>query len=342
MSVEFENAWYALNVRLHDLEINAGLAAALRELETHHLNSGFIADPGHSVERHTFYHPDDPTRFFRAQFNPRRALRFAGSSRLNGQSPGRDKGCFLCRDNIEWQQQGTQLGYRVETGGRAYFALTNPYPILPGHIVIAATEHLTQEWRFRDAAGIDVADLVDDLVRLADRMPGYLGFYNGVDAGSSIPSHLHYQFVMRPDADGAFPLEAAVQPSGNGSGASGFAASYPLEVVAWKGGVDDVVARATDWLTRWGERNRARLDTLSANIMATRDSASDQLALYFVPRDRAKTRADGFSSLAGGLEALGEIVLSSPEELTLLHSGALDYATLEAALATLHTPLEID
>jgi diadenosine tetraphosphate (Ap4A) HIT family hydrolase len=342
MSVEFENAWYDLNLRLRDLELDAGLAAALLELETHHLNSGFIEDTLNQIERHTFYNPDDPTRYFHVQYNPRRALRFAGAGRNGTPSAPRQNGCFLCRDNIEWQQQGAQLGYRVETGGRAYFALTNPFPILPGHIVIASTEHRTQEWRFHDDDGLDVAELIDDLVRLADRMPGHLGFYNGVDAGSSIPGHLHYQFVMRPNEEITFPLEVAAQPIGNGGGGTGFAEHYPLAAVVWKGSVADVVARASDWMARWGERNRTRLDQLSANFIASRDSGDDELALYFVPRDRAKQRADGFSNIAGGLEALGEIVLSSPEEKALLHNGSIDYSKLEAALATLRTPLDID
>ena len=342
MSVEFENAWHDLNLRLRNLEMDAGLAAALGALETHHLNSGFIEDTLHQIERYTYYHPHDPARYFRVQYNPKRALRFAGNGHNGTPSPQRENGCFLCRNNIEWQQQGTQLGYRVETGGRAYIALTNPFPILPGHIVIAATDHRTQEWRFRDEDGLDAAELIDDLVRLADRMPGHLGFYNGVDAGSSIPGHLHYQFVMRPDEESAFPLEVAAQPAGNGSGATAFAQQYPLDAAVWKGGVADVVARASDWMARWGERNRARLDELTANFIATRDSETDEMALYFVPRDRTKTRADGFSSLAGGIEALGEIVLSSPEEKALLDNGSVDYSKLEAALATLRAPLEID
>ncbi len=342
MSVEFENAWYDLNLRLRDLEMHAGLAAALRALESHHLNSGFIEDTLHQIERHTYHHPDDPARYFRVQYNPKRALRFAGNGRNGATFPPRDNGCFLCRDNIEWQQQGAQLGYRVETGGRYFFALTNPFPILPGHVVIASTEHRTQEWRFHDADGLDVADLIDDLVRLADRMPGHLGFYNGVDAGSSIPRHLHYQFVMRPDDESAFPLEVAAQRGGNGSDGTGFAERYPLDAAVWKGSVADVVARASDWMVRWGERNRARFDVLTANFIASRDDDADQLALYFVPRDRAKPRVDVFSSVAGGLEALGEIVLSSPEEKALLNNGSIDYSTLEAALATLRTPLECD
>ena len=64
------------------------------------------------------------------------------------------------------------------------------------------------------------------------------------------------------------------------------------------------------------------------------------MILYFVPRDRAKSRAEGFSGLIGGLEVLGEIVLSSPQDKVRLNSGQIDYFTLETALDSVHTPLE--
>ena len=66
------------------------------------------------------------------------------------------------------------------------------------------------------------------------------------------------------------------------------------------------------------------------------------MALYFVPRDRTKSKAEGFSGLIGGLEVLGEIVLSSPNDKARLSSGQIDYFTLEAALASVHTPIEVD
>ncbi|NNE84414.1 MAG: DUF4922 domain-containing protein [Alphaproteobacteria bacterium] len=342
MSVEFENAWYDLNLRLRELESSAGLAAALHELETHHLNSGFIANSLHEIERRTFYHPHNSERYFRVQYNPRRALRFAGSDRNGTQMPVGEKGCFLCRDNIEWQQQGAQLGYRVETGERSYYALTNPFPILPSHIVIASTEHHTQDWRFRDENGLDIADLIDDLVRLADRMPGHLGFYNGVDGGASIPTHLHLQFVQRPDNATRFPLEVAARAVGGSAGTDGpsFVEHYPLDVAVWVGAPDDVVARASRWLTHWSDRNRVRLDKLSANIIASRDIGAEELALYFVARDRAKPRAEGFSGLAGGLEVLGELVMSSADEKDRLDDGSIGYFDIEAALASLRVSLD--
>ncbi len=342
MPLEFEKAWSDLNARLRRLEQGSGLPAALLALEAHQRKSGFIEDTIEQLERYTLYHPDDPMRYFRAQYNPRRALRFAGSGSREARSPTHENGCFLCRENIQWQQQGTQLGYRIETGERAYFALMNPFPLLPAHAVMASTTHLPQDWRFRDDGGLDVAMLLGDLVQLGDRLPGHLGFYNGVNAGATIPSHLHYQFFKRPDDLSPFPLEIATGTMRENMGGPGFAQDYPLDAAVWKGDAEDVVARASDWIVLWAERNRIRLDGLAANFIASRNIEDDDVTLYFVPRDRTKPRAARFSNLIGGIEVLGEFVLSRPEDKARLSDGQIDYFTLEAALASVRTPIEVD
>ncbi len=339
MLLEFEKAWSDLNVRLRGLEFSSGLTAALRALEIQQRESGLIQDSLQQVERHTFYHPDDPARYFHVQYNPRRALRFTGLGRQPTHLQNLNDGCLLCRENIQWRQKGMQLGYQIETGDKVYFALMNPFPLLPGHVVIASSEHRSQDWRFRDDDGLDVAILLDDLVRLGARMPGHLGFYNGVDAGASNRDHLHYQFIMRPDGKKAFPLEAAARAVSACNSGPGFTEHYPLDVAVWKGDVEDVVARACDWIASWSERNRRRLSGLSANFIVSQDIDDGDVTLYFVPRDRAKSRAEGFSGLIGGLEVLGEVVLSSPEEKTRLTDGLIDYCTLKAALASVHTPI---
>lgn len=340
MLPEFENSWLDLDRRLRRLERVSGLGAALRELESHHLNNGFLDDALLEFESRCFLHPDDPERFFRLQHNPRRAQRFSGAGRKFRASDAPAQGCFLCRDNIERQQQGAQLGYRIESGARAFLALTNPFPILPGHIVVASVEHRTQEWRFRERTGVDVGELVDDLVRLSERMPGYVGFYNGIDGGCSIPGHLHYQFVTRPRGVSAFPLECAARSGRRGADAPLLVRRYPVEAAVWTGGADRVVAHASDWLTAWGRRNCARLDDLTANFVATGDRSGGRVVLYFVPRHRAKSRMRGVGGIAGALEVLGEIVLAGPEAGTRLTDGSIDYFSLHGALQSLHTPLE--
>lgn len=340
MQLEFEQAWSDLNLRLQELESGAGLGAALQALEVHHRESGFIADRLHEVERHTFYDPENPDRFLRVQYNPRRALRFAGSGGAQAPSHVPNNGCFLCRENIQWQQQGAQLGYGIQLDDRAYFALMNPFPLLPAHVVIASADHRTQDWNFHDDHGMDADTIIGDLIRLVDRMPGHLGFYNGVDAGASIPGHLHYQFVMRPTESPLFPLEAAARNIPAYDDQPGIVDGYPLDVLVWRGTAKDVVAQASYWISSWAEQNNTRMKTFAANIIATRDERQDVVTLYFVPRDRTRARSRVFSGLIGGLEVLGEIVLCNADEKARLSAGLIDYATLHTALSDVRVPID--
>lgn len=341
MTLDYEKSWSDLNARLKALEHESGLVSALQELETYHQQSGFIRDKLRDVQRYTFHHPEHPGRFFRVQYNPRRAQRFAGNGHASSNYTSLNNGCFLCRENILWQQQGTQIGYLIQNDGRSYLALSNPFPLLPAHVVLASTEHRPQEWGFHDAHGLGADLIIDDLVRFADRMPGHLGFYNGVGAGASIPAHLHYQFLRRPEGELEFPLERAALTAQDFGDDPGVVTEYPLEAAVWRGSVDDVISRASRWVLEWAERNKSRLDQLTANIIATRRHGEDGVVLYFVPRDRGKTRPEGFPGLVGGLEVLGEIVMSTPEENVHLCEGTTDYFTLEAILASIHTPLEM-
>ncbi|MCG8558681.1 MAG: DUF4922 domain-containing protein [Hyphomicrobiales bacterium] len=344
MPQDFERRWSELNARLLQIEQSAGLAAALAELQSHQRQSGFIKDRLDDVERHSFHHPDDPSKILRAQYNPKRALRFGGSGarRTPSDGPVRNDGCYLCRDNIQWQQQGAQLGYDIRVGDNAYVALMNPFPLLPGHVVIALRDHRSQDWLYQDGGGLEVSALLHDLVALANRMPGYVGFYNGVDAGASIPGHLHFQFFRRPEGEPDFPLERAARHDRAVNGHAELAGDYPLPVALWKGEPEDVVARASAWVSSWGDDNKARLNGLTANFIAAREADGENVTLYFVPRDRARPRGKGLSGLIGGLEVLGEIVLSCPEEKGRLDAGLIDYFALEDALASVGTPFFVE
>lgn len=337
MPRDFDLAWRQLNRELNQIERRDGLGAALAALETNQIASHFIKDDLEGVQRRTFVHPDDPNRYLQIQYNPRRAARFAGAGQ--GKPPeGVHDGCFLCRENIQWQQQGAQLGYDIRVGEHEYVALMNPFPLLPGHVVIASAEHRSQDWLFFDGGGLALAGLLGDLVELADRLPDYVGFYNGVDAGASIPNHMHFQFLRRPPEAEQFPLEAAAAPAMS----PGLVETYPLAVVRWHGRPRAVVGAAAEWVHEWGARNQVRLNGLTANFVATRARDSQGATLYFVPRDRNRRHGKGLSSPIGGLEVLGEIVLSRPEEKALLDGNQIDYFFLEDALAEVFTPLDGD
>ena len=110
----------------------------------------------------------------------------------------------------------------------------------------------------------------------------------------------------------------------------------------WQGGVGEVVDKATAWVRLWVDGNGDRLDRLSSNFIAAADGREGAVSLYFVPRDRAKSRWNGVDGLVGGLEILGELVFSSDENRKLLDSGAIDYFYVENALASVRALFLID
>ncbi len=341
MLSDYDTAWSELNARLRGIEDGAGLGGALAELQAYQQRTGFIKDRLESVDRHTFYHPRDSSRFFRVQYNPKRALRFNGNG-ITVPPSGivvRNDGCFLCRDNIRWQQGGSQLGYEVRIGETVYYAWMNPFPLLPTHIVVATETHTSQEWGCEYGGRRGKSMLLSDLVALAARMPGYVGFYNGVDAGASIPGHMHLQFCQRPEDDPEFPLERAARVFDDSDQGVNFLSRYPVAAAVWQGAAAEVSEAASSWVSQWTHRNRDRLNNLTANFIASKDLAGDGVSLYFVPRARSTSRVNGLHGLIGGLEILGEVVFSSPEEKKLLDDGAIDYFALASYLARVRTPM---
>jgi hypothetical protein len=250
-------------------------------------------------------------------------------------------GCFLCRDNVRWQQQGAEMGYELDIDGLTYHAWMNPFPLMPCHVVVASTEHETQEWAYASESGIDIGRLVNDLVSIASRTPGYVGFYNGVNAGASIAGHLHYQFFKRPEDLPAFPLEVRSRDDLALPGACALVTDYPLPVAKWSGASSAIGEAAVRWVEEWAERNSKRIRNLTANIIVSAN-LDGTVTLYFVPRDRARSCGEGMSGLTGGLEVLGEIVFSTEQERQLIQSGAVDYFLLEKILHSVRTPLYDD
>lgn len=342
--MDYDLTWSELNARLRQTEMaTGGLTAVLAELETHQRETGFIKDDLSSVVRYVFYHPGDHRRFFRVQFNPRRALRFNGSG-VKTPPAGVDQvngGCFLCRENIRWQQQYAQVGFEIEMTGDRYHALMNPFPLMPNHVVIAADDHVTQEWDRDGLNGMALNLLLADLCDMAKRLPGHIGFYNGVDAGASISGHLHFQFFRRPAAGSVFPLESWAFPGSGSDEVPVWARNYPIPVARWQGGVGDVVDAATTWLRRWVAANKDHVARLSSNFIVAADGNDGAVSLYFAPRDRSKPAWGGATELVGGLEILGEMVFSGDDRRKLLDDGAVDYFFVEKALAGVRPPFSM-
>lgn len=332
---QYSLSWAALNRRLSDIELHdGGLAAALEALKVQQRELGFIKDDLHSMRRYRFAHPESPARFFAVQYNPVRALRFKGSGRKTppaGTTVAYD-GCFLCPDNIEWQQEGLEMGYEIDVDSIRYNAWMNPYPLMPLHCVIASKDHIPQAWCVNgvDHECFSIENILKDLVALSRRLPGYVGFYNGKGAGASIPSHFHFQFFKRPEVCPLFPLEVAARESGIAN--RGTVEDYPIAVEYWRGDTRSIVESAYPWIRDWMMRNRHEHLSLSANIVSTYDALERQSELYFVPRHQARAKSSEMSGVIGGLEVLGELVFSSEEEGKRLTRGEVDYHTVERIL----------
>lgn len=121
------------------------------------------------------------------QWNPARIV--STKAPVGGAKPIQ-RPCFLCAEN----QVAEQFGLPYVGGTRI---LVNPFPILPGHLVIAKTSHEPQT----------LAKLEESLYLLATEVPEYIFFYNGARAGASAPDHAHYQGGLR----GTLPLERDYQ-----------------------------------------------------------------------------------------------------------------------------------
>lgn len=101
--------------------------------------------------------------------------------------------CFLCAANRPAEQMDMPFEGRK---GRSYRIQINPYPILPGHLVVVRKEHLPQcIWHH-----------LPDMLDFARKYQEYTVFYNGPESGASAPDHLHFQAVPRH----MLPLENAV------------------------------------------------------------------------------------------------------------------------------------
>jgi hypothetical protein len=323
---------------LNSLAAEQGLAAALRALYEQQVDIGFIQDDLSQVSYFRYRAAGNgQDRFFIVQFNPRRAERFKGAGRKTPPVGAAivgvaDSSCFLCTDNIRWQHRGIQLCYHFDVNRRAYNALCNPFPFMKAHITMAASEHVSQSFHIHGnepATQAKICRVVEDLYGIAEQLPTFVGFYNGVGAGASIEKHLHYHFFEIPDGHGGFPIQQAARLTEvNTTGAHEPASvlqidGYPLTAYRVRGDkqtvIEQVVALMLDWDRRSG-------DASSANISALWEDGA--VSLYFVPRNKFYTRSPGLAGMVAGLETLGEFIFCTEEEQRAINEQRVNYEYL--------------
>ena len=247
----------------------------------------------------------------------------------------RNDGCFLCAENIKWQQKQRQIGFEITASRGGYNALMNPFPLLPNHVVFASKFHIPQEFSLlgqkREAKSLE--DVLRDLCQLALRLPNHIGFYNGVGAGASIPGHFHFQFFNRAPDFPSFPIEERDFTTAKNVEDPELIVDYPIKVLRWQGNLEKVVSNAVLWISKWIKSKAELSALLSTNFITTAGPSHDEITLYFVPRDKSKQFWNGNRGIVGGLEVLGELVMASEDELALIEKGVVNYQFIQQALS---------
>lgn len=339
----YADDWDLLNRELGALEqCDGNLLNVVERLRDHQLDSGFIRDDLYAVQYFDFPHPENPERFLSVQYNPARVNRLR--IRVGALPPLREDAvnddCMLCSTNIEWQHRGIEFGYDITLNGRPFSIWMNAYPLMPLHLVVTTQEHIPQAWDLGDARTrqFSIEEIVANLASMAQRLPGYVGFYNGDGAGTSIPAHFHYQFFKRRNGGDLFPLELA--PVRQIADLVAEIEDYPVHAMRWCGNdMDEVITRASAWINDWLRMNLETRPGLSGNIFAMTDASGKLLHIYFVPRDRELGHSPRMAGMVGSLEILGELVLTTENEKRDLDWGKVDYRSIARILSDISVPL---
>ena len=102
--------------------------------------------------------------------------------------------CFLCnehqpveQDSVMWKSTKKEKMYKIQV---------NPYPIFKRHLTISLVEHLPQVCYF------------NDMMELAQLLPGHVIMFNGEGCGASAPDHMHFQATQQSELPLCAELEA--------------------------------------------------------------------------------------------------------------------------------------
>lgn len=309
---------------------------------------GFIRDALDQVTRTRLVR--DPfnrnSESFLVQYNPVRELRRQGAGRKSPPEGYKsiNGGCFLCTQNIEWQQYGLEMSYEFSVNEGRYAILCNPFPFMPMHVTIASKNHEPQTWLEGDPTqdpSQRLGRIIRDLLTIVGQTPECIGLYNGVNAGASIPLHRHYHLFSRIKGSEPFAIEKLAQSKLDRRTNPPFCLDeYPIISVFFHGDIDMIVRQAVEFYEAWEESCGSSLN-ISANIIATislRPHAEKKFDVYFVPRNQQFSISLGRSEVVGGLEVMGEIALSKPEEYARIKEGTLSYDAIVTMLKSVEAP----
>lgn len=192
-----------------------------------------------------------------------------------------DRFCFLCEQNIR-QANPMETLLAVQLGGRDYFAGANFAWIAMHHFTVMSARHMDQHF---DA---HVLDAMLDLHRLTNGE--FRVIYNGAQAGTTIPWHLHYQITSEQ-----MPVERLPEAAEE---------LYPTALKRFRGveAIDETRSHIENWVDL--DRKHHRVNLLVAG-------APDSPVMYVFPRDTRRSHAKS-KGLMGGFEVCGDLVFSDP------------------------------
>lgn len=339
---EFDKSWDELGLRLKKIEQRDGLAKTIEALHRNQQELGFIKDDLANLQRFYFTHPEDSNRYFSIQYNPNRINRFGGANKPAPGAMEMHNNCVLCRDNIGWQQHGKELGYDFTINTTPFTALMNPFPLMPVHALVATREHISQAWNLNNDAAdaFSIEKIINDTIDITCKLPGYVVFYNGINAGASIPSHFHLHIIKRISTELRFPIELAPRHKTPNAHQ---ALEYPVHAWYWQGQKQDITQSACKWIKDWIVKNNKIQNRLSANIITSLNTRNGDIEFYFIPRDQQRPGSSGMQGIIGGLEVLGELVFISDQEKTRLKNGDVTYKQIAKILSCIrpHESIQI-
>ena len=315
------------------------LTPAVAALFEHQVQTGVLWDELREVERFQLLAHSDPPRAFFFTLNPRRADRHRGGGRSDPPPgwPEVNDRCFLCGDNIVWQQRFCQFPFRIHLPSGEFDAWVNPFPLGKYHLTIAADCHRPQTWMSgtRDETVDSLMGRISDLVMLASRLPQFLVFENGCGAGASIPEHHHYQALHRWKGLAYYPIETAAwrQTTADNQEPPFLLRDYPVSAIFCHGVTSDVIAQGRACVERWlaGMSDWGHLTT---NLIASRDNPEkDEVNLFIVPRNRGTNGSTGAIAQVASLEVAGEVVGDDPTVRARIQNGMVNYQTIWETVA---------
>jgi Domain of unknown function (DUF4922) len=326
--------------------MDISLGAKFELLAKQQAANGFIQDDMSQVQHGTIYEDikSENSKVLLAQFNTRRSQRGKGAGRV--EPPAGivkvNNNCFLCEENVAWQQCGLELAYRFTVNKNVYRAMCNPFPLAGTHMTLAADAHEPQQL-IELGSGKDaerVKRVISDLLRIISLAPDFIGFYNGLGAGASIPTHFHFQLFKRRFGEQSYPIELAVKALIKDDHKTPFVVNnYPITFIYFSGRREEICEQVAKITGRLLE-GCGHSPNLSVNVIATIDHEKSQRAekegnyykLYLVPRDIDSSLSPGRKGVVGGMEVLGEIVFTEQRELDAYLEGKIDYVYVSRIL----------